>query len=96
MLAEPVLAEKVPVVEPAATVTEAGTVKAAGAVLARATLEPPAGAAFESVTVQVVEAFGARLAAAHCNDETVIVVGATSDRVADCEDPLREAVTVAD
>ena len=86
--------------EAAATVTEAGTVKAALLVLASVTLAPPAGAAFESVTVQVVEAFDARLAAAHCSEETEIVD--VSDRVTDCEDPLacedplRDAVTVAD
>ena len=90
----PVLAEKVPVVEPAETVTEAGTVKAALLVLASVTLAPPAGAAFESVTVQVVEAFDVRLAAAHCSEETEIVD--VSDVVTACEDPLRAAVTVAD
>ena len=47
-----------------------------------------------SVTVQVVFAFGARLAAVHCSPDTVS--GAVSDNVADLEDPFRVAVRVAD
>ena len=89
----PVLAEKVPVVEPDATVTEAGTVKAALFVLASVTLVPPVAAPFDSVTVHVVEALDVRLVAAHCSEETAI--GATSDRVAGVEDPLSVAVMVA-
>ena len=88
------LTEKLPVVEPDATVTEDGTVRAEVAELARATLVPPTGAAFDSVTVQVVEAFDVRFTAAHCSEE--IVIGATSDSVTGLEDPLKEAVTVAD
>jgi hypothetical protein len=46
------VALKVAVVAPAATVTEAGTVSEA-LLLARVTLEPPVGAVWVSVTVQV-------------------------------------------
>ena len=51
-----VLTLKVAVVEPAATVTLAGTVAAAALLLDRVTLVPPLGAAFVSVTVAVEEA----------------------------------------
>ena len=80
-------------VEPDATVTEAGTVKTATAELASVTLVPPAAAPFDSVTVHVVEVLDVRLVAAHCSEETAI--GATSDRVTGVEDPLSVAVTVA-
>ena len=55
---------------------------------------PPAPAALENVSVQVVEVLETRLPAVHCSEEIENVV--TSDRVTDCEDPLRDAVTVAD
>jgi hypothetical protein len=48
---------------------------------------------FDRVTVQVVLAFEARLAEAHCREETV--TGATSEIVAGTEAPLNVAVTVA-
>ena len=70
---------KVPVVESPATVTEAGIVSVV--VLSDSvTALPPAAAALESVTVQVVLAFDARLEAAHCKLE--IVTDALSEMVA--------------
>jgi hypothetical protein len=89
-----VLAENVTEVDPAGTMTEPGTVNTPGAVLARVTVEPAPEAALDSVTMQVVEALAVRLVATHCNPETVRVE--TSDRVTGLEDPLRDAVTVAD
>jgi hypothetical protein len=64
------------------------------AVLARLTVAPGPEAALDSVTVQVVEALALRLVVTHCNPATVRVE--TSERVTGLEDPLREAVTVAD
>ena len=78
----------------AGTRTEGGTVNAPGAVLARVTVAPGPEAVLDSVTVQMVEALAVRLVATHCNPETVRVE--TSERVTGLEDPLREAVTVAD
>jgi hypothetical protein len=51
---EPVWAEKIAVVAPAGTITAAGTANI-GELLARKTVAPPAGAAGEIVTVQLVE-----------------------------------------
>jgi hypothetical protein len=70
-----VVALKVPVVAAAATVIDAGTVKVAF-VFVSVTLAPPAGAAFVSVTVQVLEEFGPRLVGLQATAETAI--GATS------------------
>jgi len=47
----------------------------------------------DSVTVQMVEALAVRLVATHCNPETVRVE--TSEKVNGLDDPLRDAVTVA-
>ena len=75
----------------AGTVIEAGTVSAV-AVPARVTDMPPAGAALESVTVQEVLAFCARLAAAHWSDDTR--TGATRATDACTDEPFRVAVKV--
>jgi hypothetical protein len=66
----PAVAVKPAVVAPAATATEAGTVSS---VLfeAKATVDPPDGAAALNVTVQVLAAPDARLAGLHCTDDTV-------------------------
>jgi hypothetical protein len=55
------VALKVAMVAPAATVTDAGTVSAA-LLLARVTLDPPVGAVWASITVQVPTALCPRLA----------------------------------
>ena len=89
----PVLAVNVVEAEFAATLTEDGTVNTDGALLESVTAVATA-ADFESVTVQVVLALGARLAAVHCRPDTVS--GAVSDNVTDLEEPFRVAVIVAD
>ena len=58
-------AVNVAVVAAAATVTDAGTVNAEVALLESVTMEPPAGAAFESTTLQVVVADAARVVFVH-------------------------------
>lgn len=67
----PDLALKVAVVAVAATVTEAGTVKAP-LLLASVTSAPPDGAALFRVTVQALVAFGPRLEGAQTNDDTTV------------------------
>jgi len=64
-----VVALKVTEVAAAATVTDAGTVSVA-LVLVRATVAPPVGAAWLSVTVQVLEELGPRLVGLQASDET--------------------------
>jgi hypothetical protein len=87
-----VVALNVAVVAAAATVTDAGTVKAA--LLSEiAIAAPPVGAALLRVTVQVLEAFGPRLVGLHASEETT--TGATRLIVALAEVPLYVAVTVA-
>ena len=87
-----VVALNVPVVTPAATVTDAGTVSAV-LVSLKVTAAPPAGAACVNVTVQVLDAFCPRLVGLHASDDTV--TGATRLIVAFAELPLYVAVTVA-
>jgi hypothetical protein len=69
------VAVKVAVVAPAETVTEAGAGSRA-LLLDRVTAEPPAGAAFERVTVQVEAAPGFRDVGVQVSEETT--TGATS------------------
>jgi hypothetical protein len=76
-----VVALKVAVVDPAASVTDAGTVSAA-LVPDNVTAAPPVGAALVRVTVQVLDAFGPRLVG-HANDDTS--TGATKLTVAFAE-----------
>ena len=88
------VAVKFAVVALAATVMEAGTARAVQS-SARATEAPPAGAAFDSVTVQVEAAFAVIDVGVHCRDDTVAGAGTTvTEAVADV--PLSEAVTVTD
>jgi hypothetical protein len=88
----PVVALNVAVVDPAGAVTDVGTVNAVF-VLASATVAPPAGAAWLSVTVQLLVPLGPRVVGAHtkavtCRGVNVIVTL--------CEPPPSVAVTVAD
>ena len=85
----PAVAVNVAVVAPAATVTVAGTVKAA-ALLDRLTVAPPV---FDTVAVQVELAPGPRLAGAQLSPVTV--TGATSEIVAVCVLPFSVPVMVA-
>ncbi len=64
----------VPVVTPAATVIDAGTVSVVF-VLVSVTNAPPVGAAFVNVTVHVLDPFGPKLVGLHESDETT--TGAT-------------------
>ena len=64
-----VVALKVAVMAAAATVTDAGAVSVA-LVLVRVTRAPPVGAALVKVTVQVLEAFGPRVAGRQASEET--------------------------
>ncbi len=82
----------VPVATPAATVIEAGTVNTAF-VFVNVTSAPPAGAAFVSVTVHVLDPFAPSLAGLHESDETT--TGATKLTVVFAELLLYVAVIVA-
>jgi hypothetical protein len=64
----PLVALKVAVADPAATVAVAGTVSAA-ALLDKATLAPPVGAAWVSVMVQVLEELCPRLAGLQLSED---------------------------
>jgi hypothetical protein len=86
-----VVALNVAEVEPAATVTEAGTVSTM-LVFVIVTAAPPAGAAFVSVTVQVPEAFGPKLAGQASEDTST---GAIRLKLAVLEVPFNVAVTMA-
>jgi hypothetical protein len=86
------VALKVAVVDPAATVTAAGTVSNA-LLLARVTLEPPAGAVCVSVTVQVLTALCPKLVGLHATPGTR--TGANRLIGIVCELPPSVAVTVA-
>ncbi len=71
-----------PVVEPAVTVTVAGTVRAARPVLLKLTTAPPDPAACDSVTRQLLFALGPNVVGLHCSAETV-VTGAETVRVSE-------------
>ena len=86
------VALKVAVMAPAATVTDAGTVSEA-LLLAKVMLEPPVGAVWVSVTVQVLTALCPRLVGLHATPETS--TGASRLMVAVCELVPSVAVTVA-
>ncbi len=82
----------VPVVTPAATVIDAGTVNTAF-VFVNVTSAPPAGATFVNVTVHVLDPFGPTLVGLHDTEETF--TGATRFTVVFAELLLYVAVTVA-
>ena len=86
------VALKVAVVAPAATVTDAGTASEA-LLLASATAEPPAGAVWVSVTVQVPTTPCPRLAGVQATPDTR--TGASRLTVTVCELLPKVAVTVA-
>ena len=87
-----VVALNIAVVEPAGTVTDAGTVSEA-LLLASVTLDPPAGAFWVSVTVQVLTALCPRVVGLHAKPDTRI--GAVRLIIVVCELLPRVAVTVA-
>jgi hypothetical protein len=86
----PAVAVKVVVVAPAGTVTEAGAVSAVTMLLERATSVPPAGAALEIVTVQVVDADGASETLAH--DRELTESGGITEIASDLTAPFRVAL----
>jgi hypothetical protein len=86
------VALNVPVVAPASTLTDAGTVSD-GLLLASVTPNPPNGAVWPSVTVQVLTALWPRLVGLQATPDTK--PGANRLIVAVCELPPRVAVTVA-
>jgi len=88
----PAVAVKVALEEPAATVTEAGTVRAA-TLLESDTAAPPDAAAADNATVQVEVAPVARLAGTQ--DSELKTTGANSETEAVWETPLKVAVTTA-
>src|SRR5580704_9428330 len=89
------VALKVAVVAPAATVTEAGTVSNV-LLLASVTLEPPVGAVWVRVTVQVLTALWPRVAGLQATPDTSTgATSATRLMVAVCELLPNVAVTVA-
>jgi hypothetical protein len=88
----PAVTVKLPVVEPAATATEAGTVSAA--LLSETATEVLAAGAADNVTVQVDVAPDAIEGGEHCSDDTVIAVDVIVTEAV-CELPFNEAVTVA-
>lgn len=89
----PAVAVKLPVVAPAATVTEAGTVNRA-LLLESGTLTPPAGAAPDKVTVQVEVSALPRLDLLQPSE--LSTMGAVSDNVVVFVTLLYVAVMVAD
>jgi hypothetical protein len=88
----PAVALKVAVAAPAVTITDAGTLSAT-LLLASVTLEPPTGAVWVSVTVQVLAALCPRLVGLHAKVD--IRTGANRLSVAVGELLPRVAVTVA-
>ena len=89
----PVEIVKVPLVAPAATVTDAGTVRVGEALFVRATTRPPAGAACEIVAVHVVLPFDVSDVCVH--EKPAIVTWVCSDTVAVAVVPLYVPVRVA-
>jgi len=86
------VAVKVALEEPAATVAEAGTVRAA-TLLESDTAAPPEPAAVDNVAVQVALAPRARLVGAQ--DSELKTAGANSETEAVWETPPKVAVTTA-
>ena len=85
------VATKAALVAPDATSTEAGAVSAAVMLLASTTVVPPAGAALEMVTVQLVVADGTSETLLH--DRELTESGAVTEIDTDRVLPLRVAVT---
>ena len=88
----PAVALNVALVAPAGTVTDAGTVSEA-LLLVNVTVDPPAGAVWVGVTVQVLTPPGPRLTGLQATPETS--TGASRLIVAVWELPPREAVKAA-
>jgi hypothetical protein len=88
------VALKIAVVVPAVTVTDAGRVSKV-LLLVSPTADPPAGAVWVRVTVQVLTPLGPRVAGLHARLDTITGAGAIKLIAAGCELLPRVAVTVA-
>jgi hypothetical protein len=95
VVTEPAVAVKVAVVEPAGTVTEAGTVRAALLSL-RLTAVPPVEAARDRVTVHEEVAPDETDVGEHCRLEIVRLAGGVTVSENVLEEPLRVAVEVTE
>ena len=89
---EPATALKVALIDPADTVTEAGTVRAALLALNDTTC-PPVGAALVRLTVQVLDVPESNVEGAQASEDKT--AGATRLRLAVCDPPFRVAVSRA-
>ena len=94
LVTDPAVAVKVAAVEPEATVTDVGTVRAE-LLSDRATAVPADGAVADKVTVQVLAAPDARVVGLHSSEDRVIGDAAVMLREAVLELPLSAAVTTA-
>ena len=83
----------VAVVAFAATLTDAGAVRAGDALLVKVTTAPPTGAALDRVAVQVALPFEERVAAVQ--ESALMVTGACKVTVAVAVVPFRVPVSVA-
>jgi hypothetical protein len=92
LVSVPTVAVKLAVVEPGGTVTEAGMVKAE-LLIARATLVPPAGAAWFIVMAQLV--VPPELTLVGLQPRPVTIMGATKVKVVVCELPFKLPVIMA-
>jgi hypothetical protein len=90
----PAVAVKVIDVAVAGTVTDAGTGSAATLFEDKVTVLPPAGAAWVSVTVHVVEVPDVRLAGAHASDDTLVLLEPTVKVAAAVPPSVAVTVTV--
>ena len=90
----PAVAVKLAVVVPDATVTDAGIVSAVLLPSESVTVEPPVGAACDSVAVQVELPPELMVVGEHCSDVTVTVTVGVTVTAAVAELPLSDAVTV--
>src|SRR5262245_60937612 len=79
--------------EPAGTVTDAGTFRPGSPALPKVTVIAETVTAFDSVTVHVLLTFGVNVAGLHWSEETT--GGASSDKTVDWEVELAVAVRVA-
>ena len=91
-MTDPAVAVTLPLVLPAVMLTELGIVRTA-LLSEMLTVEPPVGAACVSTTVQVLEAFGAKVVGLHAKDDSEADVSRL--RLALCELLSYVAVMVA-
>jgi hypothetical protein len=81
-----VVAVKVPIVEPWATLTDGGSDNPEIPLLLSVTTAPPVGAGFESVTVQLLVAFEPTFVELHCSEDST--EAAVRLKFTVCDEPL--------